>query len=474
MLSALFEGLGSLSGGAAYLMVALFATLETAALVGLFVPGELAMLAGGYIAYQGKAELVPMMAVATVCAILGDSLGYQLGRRLGPSLKRTRLGRRVGDERWAKAEHYLVVRGGRAVFLGRFVGVMRALVPTLAGASHMRYRRFLLWSVLGGTLWAPTVVGLGFLAGSSYRRVEDYAGRAGLVLLGLIVVIGGVAALGRWVADHPEEFWAFVRRQTSRPLPARILDRYRAQLNFLAGRLRPGQALGLALTLQLGLLGVTGWAFGSVVSRVVADKGPASVDIQITRAIVDHRVGWLTTVLDAVTQGGSVPVLIPLVVVGGLVARKATGSWIPMLILAFSLAGAGVLDDLVKPLIGRAPPQMGPILVRSSDFAFPSGHATQSAAVYGGLAYVLAGCVRSWRAKVAWWTVAMVVVVVVGFSRVYLGAHWTTDVLGGFALGGVWLAAVLVTTSVVRGAWHRRQPAAVPVPARPVEARSDR
>ena len=474
-MSELLDSLASLRGAAAYLMVALFATLETAALVGLFVPGELAMLAGGYIAYQGQAELGPMMVLAAFCAILGDSLGYQLGRRFGPSLKRTRLGRRVGEERWARAEHYLVERGGRAVFFGRFIGVMRALVPTLAGASHMPYRRFLLWSALGGILWAPSIVALGYLAGSSYRRVEHYAGQAGLVLLGLIVTLGGVAALGRWVADHPDEFWAFVRRQTARPLPARLLNRYRAQLQFLAGRLRPGRALGLALTLQLLLLGATGWAFGAVVADVLAEKGPARVDIRITRALVDHRVEWLTTAMDFLTEAGSVLVLTPLILVGGLLARRVTGSWLPMLILLLCLAGAALLDDAVKPLIGRPRPRVGPVLVRSTDFAFPSGHATQSAAVYGALAYVLSGCVRSWRAKVASWTLALVLALLVGFSRVYLGVHWATDVVGGFALGGVWMAAVLISTNVLKGAWQRfHQPGAPPPPAQRVEARSER
>ncbi len=183
---------------------------------------------------------------------------------------------------------------------------------------------------------------------------------------------------------------------------------------------------------------------------------------------------WLTTALEAVTEAGGVLVLAPLVIVGGLLARRVTHSWLPMMILVLCLTGAALLDDVVKPLIGRPRPRVGPILVRSTDFAFPSGHATQSAAVYGALAYVLSGCVRSWRPKVAFWTAALVVVLLVGFSRVYLGVHWATDVLGGFALGGVWLAAVLVTTSVLKGTRHHLEPLPAPVVSERVEARSDR
>ncbi|HEV3496776.1 MAG TPA: bifunctional DedA family/phosphatase PAP2 family protein, partial [Actinomycetes bacterium] len=455
-MSGLLESLGSLSGPVAYLVVGLFAMLETAALVGLFVPGELAMIAGGYIAYRGKADLIPMIILATVCATTGDSLGYLLGRRFGPSLKRTRLGVRVGEQRWNKAEQYLVRRGGRAVFLGRFVGVLRALVPTLAGASHMPYRRFLLWSALGASIWAPTIVGLGYLAGSSYKRVEGYAGQAGLVLLGIIVTVAGVAAMGRWVAGHPEEVRAFCRRQIERPIPSRIHARYRAQIQFLAGRLRPGRALGLALTLQLVFLGTAAWAFGSIARDVLTGRGAARVDGPITRALVEHRVDWLTTALDQLSAVGGGFTLVVFVLACGLLARRLTGSWLPLLTLSVCLAGAGVLDDVVKPVIGRERPDVGPVVATGAGSAFPSGHATQSVAVYGAVAYIVAGRLRTWSARVAAWTVALVLVLLVGFSRIYLGVHWLTDVLGGYALGALWLAAVLVTISAVQGAIDRR------------------
>jgi membrane protein DedA with SNARE-associated domain/membrane-associated phospholipid phosphatase len=451
----LLDTLGSLGGTPAYVMVGMLAALETAAFVGLFVPGELGMLIGGYIAYQEHAGLVGMMVAATVGAIVGDNIGYQLGRRFGRSVKRSRLGRRVGEERWARAERYLAERGGRAVFLGRFIGVLRALMPALAGASRMPYRRFAVWSVLGALMWAPTIIYVGYLAGSSYRRVETYAGRAGFGLLVLVLLLAVVAAAGRWVANHPDEVRAFTGRQLDRPFISRTRARYHAQLQFFAGRLRPGRALGLALTLQLIALGLAGSAFGVLVQDVLAGDGAARVDGPITRALVAKRADWLTTVLHWTTELGAAAVLIPAVVVVGLVAFRFTGSWVPLSVLALSLLGAVLLGDVVKQLVGRPRPAVHRI-IEASGYAFPSGHAAQSAAVYGGLAYLAAGWVRSWRSKVATWTVTLVVLVLVGFSRVYLGVHWPTDVLGGYALGAVWLAAVLVTITAIRGAWHSR------------------
>lgn len=452
----MLESLGSLAGPSAYLAVAVLAALEASAFVGLFVPGELAMLIGGYIAFQGRAGLVPMMIFAALGAIVGDSLGYELGRHLGPSLRRSRLGRRVGEERWERAEQYVTTKGGRAVFLGRFIGVLRALVPAMAGVSRMPYRRFLFWNALGGIIWAPGVVGLGYLAGRSYRRVEHYAGRAGLVLLLLAAMVAAVAGIGHWVANHPAEVRAFGHRVLDRPSIARIHRKYRAQLVFVARRLKPGQALGLALTLQLIALGVAGWAFGAVVRDVIAGSGATRLDAPITRSLIEHRVAWLTTVMRGFTDLGGLALLGAVVLVVGLVARRMSRRWLPLLILVLALAGAVALTDVVKPLVGRVRPTVGP-LVAGGGFAFPSGHAVQTVAVYGALAYLVAGWVRTWKSKVAAWTLALGLVLLVGFSRVYLGVHWTTDVLGGWALGAVWLAAVLVTTSAIRGAWHRRQ-----------------
>ncbi|HEX6596453.1 MAG TPA: bifunctional DedA family/phosphatase PAP2 family protein [Acidimicrobiales bacterium] len=452
-----FDALGRLAGPTAYLVVAVLAALEASAFVGLFVPGELAMLVGGYIAYEGRAELVPMMLAAVAGAVIGDSVGYEIGRYLGGSIRRSRLGQKVGEERWTRAENYLVLKGGRAVFLGRFIGVLRALVPALAGVSRMPYRRFLFWNFLGAAVWAPSVVGLGYIAGGSYRRVEHYAGQAGLVLLGLVVVIGGVAALGRWASHNPDRVRALMAGVIDRPVVIRVRQRYQTQLGFLVGRLRPGGALGLALTLQLMALGLTGWAFGAVMQDVVSGGGAVRVDGPITRALLDRQVQWLTDAMQVVTDLGGWLSLAVLVVVVGLVARRYTSSWTPLLVLSVALVGGIVLTDMVKSLVARPRPTLAAVVVRGEGFAFPSGHATYAIAVYGGLAYLAAGWFRPWAAKVAAWTIAIVVVLLVGFSRVYLGSHWATDVLGGYALGAVWLAAVLVSTSAIRGAWHRHR-----------------
>ncbi|MBA3652697.1 MAG: bifunctional DedA family/phosphatase PAP2 family protein [Actinobacteria bacterium] len=449
----MLDSLGGLAGTTAYVVVALLAALEASAFVGLFVPGELALLAGGYIAQQGHASLGWMMAVAAASAVVGDSLGYEIGRRFGPALQRSRVGRTVGAERWARAEAYLEAKGGRAVLAGRFVGVLRALVPAVAGAARMPYGRFLAWNAAGALVWAPGTVLIGYAAGSSYRRVERYAGRAGLVLLGAAIAVAVVVMSARWIARHPDTVRRVARRQLDRPRVASLASRYDSQLAFLGDRLRPGNALGLALTVQLAVLGVVGWVFGSLLQDVLGGDDATRIDRPVVYYLAKHRASWLTTAMRDVSWLGSTVVLVPLVVVVGVAAHRRTRRWTTAAHLALSLGGAVALYDLIKPLVGRPRPHVGHLVSTATGYAFPSGHATQTVAVAVTIAMLGSRRTDSWPLKVSIWSAAALVSLAVGFSRIYLGVHWPTDVLAGYALGGLWAAvcALAIRQPTARG-----------------------
>ena len=173
-----------LSGLLAYLVVGLMAAGESAAFVGLFLPGETVMVLGGVLAATGHANLTIMIVVAVAGAIVGDAVGYVMGRAVGPALRTGRLGRAIGSSRWDRAEDIVIRRGPVAVFLGRWVGILRALVPAVAGVVRMPFRRFLLWNAVGGVSWATAVVLVGYFGGASYtglasrcRGRVDAAGR---------------------------------------------------------------------------------------------------------------------------------------------------------------------------------------------------------------------------------------------------------------------------------------------------------
>jgi membrane protein DedA with SNARE-associated domain len=170
-----------------YVVVLVVAVAECGALIGLVVPGETVMLAAGYLAWQGKANLVVLVLLAILGAIVGDSIGFELGRRYGSRLKRTWLGRRIGDHRWQRADRYMDEHGAASVFFARWVTGPKSVVPLLAGESDMPYGRFLVSNVSSGVLWGTFHVSVGYVAGPAYRTADRYVGYGGLVLVAAVV-----------------------------------------------------------------------------------------------------------------------------------------------------------------------------------------------------------------------------------------------------------------------------------------------
>jgi membrane-associated protein len=180
-------------------LVVVFAlpALEASTLLGVVVPGELALVLGGALAQQGRVPLWAAVTAGAAGAAVGDSLGYALGHRVGERLL-ARIPRRLVRPRQVERATALLRRlGGRAVFVGRFTAALRALVPGLAGTAGVPYRTFLGYNLAGGVLWAATFVLLGYAAGPAWRTAERVAGRAGLVPLGVLVAGAAAAALVR-------------------------------------------------------------------------------------------------------------------------------------------------------------------------------------------------------------------------------------------------------------------------------------
>lgn len=436
-----------LSSPWSYLIVGTLVALEASAFVGLFVPGEIAMLYGGALVFEGSAEVWWMIVAGSLGAIIGDSIGYEIGRRFGKRLERSRLGRVIGTDRWERSRAYIRARGGKAVFFGRFVGVLRALIPAVAGDAGIPYRTFLLFNVAGGVTWVVTFVLLGAAAGGSYRVVEEYAGRASLVLAGMFVVAIAFAVAARWAQRHQEEFTRRRDALLERPLVKRFRRRFDRQITFVGRRLDPAERFGLFATLGVIVAVTGGWLFGAVLQDVLGRDELALFDQPIDRWVVAHRDHTLTTLMKAVTLLGSQPfVLVVLVLASGIAYAMTRNRRWPAF-LASSLFGALILSSVFKVLVNRQRPTLAP-LVNEPSPAFPSGHTIAATVLFGCLAYIITRG-RGWRFTVVAWTIAGFLAVVVGFSRIYLGVHWTTDVLGGLALGAFWVAVTITTTSVL-------------------------
>lgn len=415
-------------------VIALVAFAESLAFVGLVVPGALMMFAAGALIVGGALDFWSTFFWAVAGAILGDGLSYWLGHHY-----RGRIARfwpfRHHPELLARGEAFFHRHGGKSILLGRFIGPVRPVIPVVAGMLDMPPVRFYVTNVLSALGWAPAYLLPGMAFGASLVLAGAVAGRLA-VLVALVVVAAWfiVAAIRRiyrytsaragnwvvvgvhWVHAHPRLAW------------------------LLGDLLEPGRPPSRTLVFWLLLLIGGTWMFLGVLEDVLtldplvqADKaffhlfqslrGPLGDRLMVILSELGDRV-----VVTTVTQ----------FIAFWLVWRRAWHDllyWLSAVV--FGTLAVGVFKATLQ--IPR------PIDLYSGVdvYSFPSGHATMSMVVYGFAAVLSAGELPS-RWRVFPYTMAALLIAGIALSRIYLGAHWLSDVAGGLALGLVWVALLAI------------------------------
>ena len=186
---------GEALGAWTYVLVGVLAFLETGAFVGFVAPGETALVAGGVFAGQGQIDIAVLLVIVWVCCVAGDCVSFWLGHRLGRDFLLTHGPRvKVTEERLAYVEGFFKRRGGVTILIGRFIGVLRALAPFVAGASRMPVRQFLPYDIVGCGLWGSAIVLLGYFSWENIDHAARIASTGGLAI-GATVAVGVVAYL---------------------------------------------------------------------------------------------------------------------------------------------------------------------------------------------------------------------------------------------------------------------------------------
>lgn len=168
------------------LLAGLGIMLETSVLIGLLVPGDTVVIIAST-AVEGPLEYFALVIAVVIGALIGESIGFALGRWFGPRIQHSRIGRRIGEENWHRAQRYLDRRGGVAVFISRFLPVLHSLVPLTVGMSTMRYQRFMAWTAPACVIWAFAYVSVGTFAAGGYRELSEHLHFAGFLFVGVIV-----------------------------------------------------------------------------------------------------------------------------------------------------------------------------------------------------------------------------------------------------------------------------------------------
>ena len=429
---------------AAGLVIFLVAFCDAVVILGFAVPAAPILFAVGTLVGLGTIDPTYALLSAAAGAFCGDGLSYVFGHYYGERLRSMWPFSRHPE--WiSQGEAFFRKHGVKGIVIARYVGAVRPLVPAIAGMLHMRPLRYAAPSAFASLTWALIFIGPGWIFGTSIDLFSAVAGRLALVLGVLLLLLAAiyfsVTAIYRWFAPRTA---SMLERALNWSHRHPVLGRFSEAL------IDPNRPESASLALLAMLLIAAGWAFFSLLVTLAGE--PLAIDLTLHHAMLGLRTPLADHLLAMLSALGDWQVLGPasaLVFAWLLWRRRRIAAWHWLAALGFGLAlvaALGFLLDMPKP----------PAATAVAGFSFPSGPVTMATVVYGFFAVLIArelpGRKRAWP-----YVLAGLLVALIGFARLYFGAHWMSDVLGGILLGMGWVAllGLAYRRRVVRSFWVR-------------------
>lgn len=417
--------------------------------MGLPFPGETILLMAAAFAAAGKLSIVGVAVGSALGGFGGAVAGYWIGRSgvVAWVRRRGEAGKRVAAA-LSRAHDFFEGHGAFSLLLGRFIAVVRSYVFIAAGVARMSLTPFLAWTAAGAVLWSGLFATLGYEFGQNLPKLEHALGAAGLAAAGALGLAAVLALLIRWTWRNQERIW----EATSSFWEARVrplAKRYPRAWKFASARLSPVGYLGLHLTIGILVSILALWLFGGVLEDVVAGDPLTRFDERLAAELHARATPMGVQLFRGISLLGSPGTwsVLALVVLAVLLLRRErilAAGWVA------AIMGGGVLDVALKVLVHRPRPVFPDPYALVPGWSFPSGHSMGSLVGYGMIAYFVVLRVRDPRARAAVIGVATALVALVGLSRMYLGVHYFSDVVGGFTAGIVWLSACITGLEVSR------------------------
>jgi len=429
---------------AAGIVVFLIAFSDAVIILGAIVPALPLLFAIGVLVGLGEISGLYAIACAALGALLGDGLSFWVGWRWGARLHRVWPFRRY-PQLLEHGERLFLRNALKSIFIARYVGAVRPFVPAIAGMAHWPLGRYLPASLAACLSWSVLFLAPGWLFGASWDAVAAVANRLLLVLGGLVAVF----VLG-WFAVLSIYYW-FDRHANSMLERGLRWTRAHPRLGRYTGALidpNHPESASLAV-LAVCLLGIS-WAWFALLATVLMHGEPLAMDLLVFESMIGLRNPLADQLMAALASLGDAWVLAPAagLALTWLVWRRrwmAAAHWLAA--LGFGLALTTVLDVLIEmPRPPTAP----------SGFGFPSIQVTMATVTFGFFAVLIARELPG-RSRVWPYLLAVTVIATLGFARLYLGAHWLSDIIGGMLLGVVWLLllGMAYRRHVARSFWMR-------------------
>ncbi|WP_305988558.1 bifunctional DedA family/phosphatase PAP2 family protein [Roseibium sp. MMSF_3544] len=451
--------------GLAGLICFLAAMGEALFIIGLFVPTTVVLVGAGTLVGLGKLDPVPLFIWTTLGATAGDAISYWIGWRFKDRIK-SMWPLNKYSHMVESGEKFFERHGGKSVFFGRFVPGVKSIVPGIAGMAGMNFTRFSIVNVTSAFAWTIAHMGPGIIAGTALSAIGQISGRLAFVLGALLFIIFLIVMLGRWLILiilplFPNAHAAIVAWFSKHP------DRVSQWIARNFDPAHPRSAGMLASTL---LLLITMPSFFWLVGQVAPGEPMVRADLSILNFFDSVRttVGDQIMVFFTMLGDGIVVTAVSIAVAAYLFGKKA---WRRGIGFVIAMAGTAMFVPLFKLILHRSRPIE--LYAGADAYSFPSGHATLTAVLFGICAVLIAHDLSRWL-KATIFTISATLVITIGFSRVYLGAHWLSDVVAGllfgtamvsaFAfvfgpihnekIGRATLAGIVVATLTVFGGWH--------------------
>ncbi len=414
------------------LIIFLFAMGESLTVVGVLVPGVGVMLGVGALITTGALEFSSAFWWASAGAIVGDALSFWVGYHFKDRIPHIRPFNRY-PQLFVKGEAFFEKHGGKSVFFGRFFGPVRAIIPTTAGMMHMSPWTFTLINISSGLLWALIYLGVGMAIGASLSLATEVATRLGL----LLVVIGLGTWLSLWAAKHLyHQLAPRLQQQADRLL---IWGRQHPHFGKVTAALvDPKHPEIKGLSILALLLVLLAWFIIALFSQFTNGPLLMRLDSSTYHLLQGLRTPWADQFLIIVSQlgDGRIHIALMIIVSAWLLWRKhwlAAGHWLAA--VGFGATAAWGLKQSLQL------PRPGIMFEGAMAYGFPSAHVLLAVCSFGFLAVLIAQQIspaKRWRVYATAW----IIISLIAFSRLYLGAHWLSDVLGGLIIGLIWVSAL--------------------------------
>jgi undecaprenyl-diphosphatase len=416
--------------------------LESLAIVGVFIPGAIITALFGLLAAQNYFDFGDLIWYAAAGAILGDILSFYLGKYGYRIFKPTN---RIFKSNYIKkGRAFFKNHGPKSIFLGRFFALLRPNISFVAGLFKMDTKRFYFYNITSAFLWAVLYLAIGYFLSETVSAVIFWSSRLSILILMLVLFLVLVYLLRYIVVKRGKQFFAFSKSILlsvkdailNNPDVRKLIKAHPLFFDLLRKRFDKNKFTGLALTLlALAFIYILSLYLG-VITDILRSEPIVAADLRIEELFLVFRQGTLIGLFSWLTLFGEWQfafVLSALIVIIFWLWQK--GRYILTFLL--TIIGSAAFSTINKLAMQRPRPEAG--LYFEKSYSFPSGHTVIVMALYGFLIYYLWRNLKSWKSKLNVFFAGLVLIILVGFSRLYLGVHYLSDVWGGYLLGLLWL-----------------------------------